>query len=38
MKKIPLPQEGLEALYGAHDANLKHIESMLRVDIRKQGC
>jgi phosphate starvation-inducible PhoH-like protein len=37
MKKIPLPQEGLEALYGAHDANLKHIESLLHVDIRTQG-
>jgi phosphate starvation-inducible PhoH-like protein len=37
MKKIPLPQEGLEALYGARDANLKHIESLLHVDIRTQG-
>jgi phosphate starvation-inducible PhoH-like protein len=37
MKRIPLPQEGLEALYGAHDANLKHIESLLNVHIRTQG-
>ena len=37
MKKISLPQEGLEALYGSHDANLKHIESLLDVSIRTQG-
>jgi phosphate starvation-inducible PhoH-like protein len=37
MKKIPLPQQGLESLYGAHDANLKHIESLLKVDIKTQG-
>jgi phosphate starvation-inducible PhoH-like protein len=37
MKKIALPQEGIETLYGAHDANLKHIESLLEVEIRTQG-
>jgi phosphate starvation-inducible PhoH-like protein len=37
MKKIALPQETLEALYGAHDANLKHVESLLNVTIRTQG-
>jgi len=37
MKRIALPQESLEALYGAHDANLKHIESLLNVTIRTQG-
>jgi phosphate starvation-inducible PhoH-like protein len=37
MKRIPLPQEGLETLYGAHDGNLKHIESLLGVQIRTQG-
>ena len=37
MKKIALPQEGIETLYGAHDANLKHIESLLNVEIRTQG-
>ena len=37
MKKISLPQEGIETLYGAHDANLKHIESLLDVEIRTQG-
>jgi len=37
MKKIALPQKGLETLYGAHDGNLKHIESLLGVRIRTQG-
>ena len=37
MKKIALPEEGIETLYGAHDGNLKHIESILNVDIRTQG-
>jgi len=37
MKKIALPQAGLETLYGAHDANLKHIESLLNVKLRTQG-
>ncbi len=37
MKKIALPQEGIATLYGAHDGNLKHIESLLGVEIRTQG-
>src|SRR5687768_15142741 len=37
MRKIALPQAGLETLYGAHDANLKHIESLLNVRLRTQG-
>ena len=37
MKKIAVPQEGIETLYGAHDANLKHIEVLLDVEIRTQG-
>ena len=37
MKKIPVPQEGIETLYGPHDANLKHIESLMDVEIRTQG-
>jgi phosphate starvation-inducible PhoH-like protein len=37
MRKIALPEEGIETLYGAHDANLKHIESRLNVDIRTHG-
>ena len=37
MRKIALPEEGIETLYGAHDANLKHIETLLSVAIRTQG-
>ena len=37
MRKIALPEEGIETLYGAHDANLRHIESLLSVQIRTQG-
>jgi len=37
MKKIVLPQEGIGTLYGAHDANLKHIESLLDVTLRTHG-
>jgi phosphate starvation-inducible protein PhoH and related proteins len=37
MRKIALPHEGLDTLYGAHDANLKHIESLLDVEIRTHG-
>jgi phosphate starvation-inducible PhoH-like protein len=37
MIRISLPQEGIERLYGVHDANLKHIESLLDVAIRTQG-
>jgi phosphate starvation-inducible protein PhoH and related proteins len=37
MKRIALPQTRLETLYGAHDANLKHIETLLDVEIRTQG-
>ena len=38
MRKIALPEEGIETIYGARDANLKHIESLLHVDIRTQGA
>jgi phosphate starvation-inducible PhoH-like protein len=37
MRKIALPEQGIETIYGAHDANLKHIESLLNVNIRTQG-
>ncbi len=37
MKRIALPESGLDTIFGAHDANLKHIESLLRVRIRTQG-
>jgi phosphate starvation-inducible PhoH-like protein len=38
MRKIALPEERIDTLYGAHDANLKHIESLLNVDIRTHGA
>ena len=37
MRKIFLPADGIETLYGARDANLKHIETLLNVQIRTQG-
>ena len=37
MRKITLPQEGIETLYGARDSNLKYIESLLNIAIRTQG-
>ena len=37
MRKIALPEAGIETLYGARDANLKHIEALLNVAIRTQG-
>ncbi|HEY3161549.1 MAG TPA: PhoH family protein [Vicinamibacterales bacterium] len=37
MKKIALSEQGIGTVYGARDANLKHIESLLNVEIRTQG-
>jgi phosphate starvation-inducible protein PhoH and related proteins len=37
MKKIALKQDDVASLYGAHDGNLKHIESLFKVAIRTQG-
>jgi phosphate starvation-inducible PhoH-like protein len=37
MKKITLPEEGIETLFGPHDANLKHIESLMEVRLSTQG-
>jgi len=37
MRKIALPHEGLETLYGAHDGNLKHIEQLFGVRLCTQG-
>ncbi len=37
MKRIALPETGLETIYGAHDANLKHIEATLGVRLRTHG-
>ncbi len=38
MRKITLPEEGIETLFGSHDANLKHIESVLDVRLSTQGA
>jgi phosphate starvation-inducible PhoH-like protein len=37
MKKIAVPEEGLETLFGAYDENLKQLESLFGVRIRTQG-
>jgi phosphate starvation-inducible PhoH-like protein len=38
MRKISLPESGIETIYGAHDANLKHIEALMGVAIRTHGA
>jgi phosphate starvation-inducible PhoH-like protein len=38
MRKITLPEEGIETLFGSRDANLKHIESVLDVRLSTQGA
>ena len=37
MKQIELPPRGLETLFGVHDQNLKHLESLLDVQINARG-
>jgi phosphate starvation-inducible PhoH-like protein len=37
MKRITLPEESLETLFGSYDENLKHLESLFHVRIRTQG-
>ena len=37
MRKIALPESGIETLVGAYDENLRHLESRLNVQIRTQG-
>jgi phosphate starvation-inducible protein PhoH and related proteins len=37
MKRITVPQEGVETLFGSYDENLKHLESTFNVRIRTQG-
>ena len=34
MRKISVPDEGAESLYGPYDENLKHLESLFNVRIR----
>jgi phosphate starvation-inducible PhoH-like protein len=37
MRRIALPQDGLETIFGAHDANLKFVEGLFGVTLRTQG-
>jgi phosphate starvation-inducible protein PhoH and related proteins len=37
MKRIVVPEEGIETLFGSYDENLKHLESLFNVRIRTQG-
>ena len=37
MKRITVPGEGIETLFGSYDENLKHLESRFNVQIRTQG-
>jgi phosphate starvation-inducible protein PhoH and related proteins len=37
MKKISVPEEGIETLFGSYDENLKHLEATFNVRIRTQG-
>jgi phosphate starvation-inducible PhoH-like protein len=37
MKKIAVPEEGVETLFGAYDENLKMLETQFGVRIRTQG-
>src|ERR1700751_3395969 len=37
MKRIAVPEEGIETLFGSYDENLKHLETLFNVRIRTQG-
>ena len=37
MRKIAVPEEGIETLFGSCDENLRFLESLLNVSIRTQG-
>ncbi len=37
MRKIPVPDQGVESLFGSYDENLKHLESLFNVRIRTTG-
>ncbi len=36
-KRISVPEEGVEALFGSYDENLKHLQTLFGVRIRTQG-
>ena len=37
MRKIAIPEEGVESLFGTYDENLKHLENLFSVRIRTTG-
>src|SRR6476620_9026539 len=37
MRRIAMPDEGIETLYGSLDENLKHLESALNVRLKTSG-
>ncbi len=37
MRKIAVPDEGIETIFGLYDENLRNLESLLHVQIRTQG-
>src|SRR5256886_12117941 len=37
MRKVTVPDEGAESLFGTYDENLKHLESLFNVRIRTSG-
>ena len=37
MRKISVPEAAIETLFGSQDENLRHLESLLNVEIRTQG-
>jgi phosphate starvation-inducible PhoH-like protein len=37
MKRVAVPEEAVETLFGAYDENLKHFETLFGVRIRTQG-
>src|SRR5213083_708864 len=37
MKRLTVPEEGIETLFGSYDENLKHLEALFNVRIRTQG-
>jgi len=37
LKKFSLPEEGIKALFGPYDENIKHLESLLSVSVNLRG-
>src|SRR5206468_4808981 len=37
MKRITVPEAGIETLFGSYDENLKHLETRFNVRIKTQG-